>query len=332
MTIAASMPLSDLPDLDLPDLSDVEAAAVRLRGVAHRTPVLTSRTANERFGAQFFFKCENLQRAGSFKFRGAYNAIAALNDDARSRGVLAFSSGNHGQSLAFAGQLQGVKVTIVMPSDAPAMKIAATEGYGAEIILYDRFKESRDELVGSLVHSRGLTFVSPYDNRSVIAGQGTSALELIEDSGPLDMLFVCLGGGGLLSGCAIAAKAKSPGCIVIGVEPEAGNDAQQSFRSGNIITIPTPKSIADGALTPSLGQRNFAIIKALVSDILTVSDAQLIEAVKFFAERLKIIVEPTGCLGAAAAFASPLSKGKRVGVIISGGNVDLAAFARFVGT
>ena len=311
--------------------ADIVAAARRIEGAAHRTPVLTSSTADALTGARIFFKPENLQRMGAFKFRGAYNAIAKLDADARQRGVLAFSSGNHAQAMALAGRLLGVTATIVMPSDAPAIKLAATRGYGAEVITYDRMTEDREALAKKIAIERGLTLIPPYDHADVIAGQGTAAKELIEDAGPLDYLFVCTGGGGLLSGCALAAHALSPGCKVIGVEPEAGNDVQQSFRSGKIVSIPVPKTIADGAQTQFPGQLTFPIIQALVADILTVNDASLIDAMKFFAARMKIVVEPTGCLGAAAVFGKQINlEGKRAGVILSGGNVDPAALARYL--
>ena len=324
--------LSSEFSMQLPVLySDVAAAAKRIYGAAHRTPVLTSTTANAMTGAKIFFKPENLQRMGAFKFRGAYNAIAKLDADARKRGVLAFSSGNHAQAMALAGRLLGVAATIVMPSDAPAIKLAATRGYGAEVITYDRMTEDREALARKIAAERGLTLIPPYDHADVIAGQGTAAKELIEDAGPLDYLFVCVGGGGLISGCALAAHELSPGCKVIGVEPEAGNDMQQSFRAGKIVTIPVPQTIADGAQTTHAGQLTFPIIRALVSDIFTVSDAQLIEAMKFFVARMKIVVEPTGCLAAAAVFGKEIDlTGKRVGVILSGGNVDPAALARYL--
>jgi len=312
--------------------ADVVAAAARLQGAAHHTPVLTSSTADARTGAKLFFKPENLQRMGAFKFRGAYNAIAKLDADARKRGVLAFSSGNHAQAIALAGRLLGVPATIVMPSDAPAIKLAATRGYGAEVIAYDRMTEDREALAKRIAGERGLSLIPPYDHADVIAGQGTAAKELIEDAGPLDYLFVCTGGGGLVSGCALAAHALSPGCKVIAVEPEAGNDVQQSFRKGEIVRIAVPKTIADGAQTQFPGQLTFPIIHALVADVLTVSDAALVEAMRFFIATMKIVVEPTGCLGAAAAFGGQIDlSGKRVGVILSGGNVDPAALARYLG-
>lgn len=311
--------------------ADVAAAAKRIEGAAHRTPVLTSTTANEMTGAQLFFKPENLQRMGAFKFRGAYNAIARLSDEQRKRGVLAFSSGNHAQAIALSARLAGIKAVIVMPSDAPALKLAATRGYGAEVITYDRMKEDREALAKKISQERGMTMIPPYNHPDVMAGQGTAAKELIEDVGQLDYLFVCLGGGGLLSGCALAAKELAPGCQVIGVEPEAGNDVQQSFRKGEIVKIPVPQTIADGAQTQAPGDLTFAVIRALVSDILTVSDAQLIETMRFFVSRMKIVVEPTGCLAAAAVFSKQIDlTGKRVGIIISGGNVDPAALGRWL--
>jgi threonine dehydratase len=318
--------------LRLPTFDDVATAASRIEGIAHRTPVLTSRTADARTGASLFFKCENFQRAGAFKFRGACNAIAALTPEQRRCGVVAYSSGNHAQAMALASALQGVPATIIMPLDAPAMKVAATKGYGASVVTYDRYTEDREAIGRGFAETYGLTLIPPYDHPDVIAGQGTAAKELIEEVGPLDVLLVCLGGGGLLAGSALAAAALSPGCQVFGVEPEAGNDGQQSFRSGAIVTIPVPRSIADGALTTHLGAHTFPIIRTLVHDIVTVSDAQLVAAMAFCAERMKIVVEPTGCLAAAAAFNAVVPvAGKRVGVILSGGNVDLKAFAGFIG-
>lgn len=316
----------------LPTYADVARAAERIAGVAHRTPVLTSRTADAMTGAKLFFKAENLQRGGAFKFRGAYNAISALPEAVRSRGVLSFSSGNHAQAIALASQLLGIPATIVMPSDAPAAKIAATRGYGAEVVLYDRYSQDREALGRELAEPRGMTVIPPFNHPDVIAGQGTLAQELIEEAGPLDVLVACLGGGGQLAGCALAAAALSPGCRVLGVEPEAGNDGQQSFRSGQVVTIPVPRTIADGAQSTALGDLTFAIIRRDVADILTVSDAQLVATMRFFAERMKLLVEPTGCLAAAAVLHGLVDvRAKRVGVVISGGNVDLATFARLVG-
>ena len=318
--------------LVLPTYEDVVTAAGRLQGIAHRTPALTSRTANARTEASLVFKAENLQRMGAFKFRGAFNAISALSAEQKRAGVVTFSSGNHAQAIALSGKLLGVPTVILMPQDAPAAKVAATRGYGAEVVLFDRYSQDRDALGRELAETRGLSLIPPYDHPDVIAGQGTAAKELIEEAGPLDILLVPLGGGGLISGAALAAKALNPGIRVFGVEPEAGNDGQQSLRSGKIVKIDVPKTIADGAQTAFLGQYTFPIIQNLVEDIVTVPDAALIETMRFFAERMKLVVEPTGCLAAAAAFtgAVPVA-GKRVGVIISGGNVDLAAFARFVG-
>ncbi len=329
----------------LPTFDDVVAAALRLEGHAHRTPVLTSSTANTALGASVFFKCENFQRMGAFKFRGAFNAMARLDAAHRKAGVVCFSSGNHAQAVALSGQLLGIATTILMPLDAPPLKIAATRGYvepicgrsgggdgGGEVILYDRFKDDREAMMHALAHERDLTMIPPFDHPDVIAGQGTAAKELIDEVGALDCLFVCLGGGGLLAGSALAARALSPDCKIYGVEPEAGDDGQQSFRSGELTRIATPKTIADGAQTQSLGQLNFALIRRDVTDVLTVTDSQLVEAMRFFAERMKMLVEPTGALGFAAAWHGGLPlRGKRVGVIVSGGNVDLMRFAALIG-
>lgn len=313
--------------LNVSVFDDVKVARQRIAGVAHVTPVLTSRTADAKAGASLFFKAENLQRAGAFKFRGAYNSIAALDPSIRRNGVVAFSSGNHAQALAYAAQLFGIPATIVMPKDTPEVKVAATKGYGAEVVFFDRYSEDREEISRRITAERGAVFIPPFDHADVIAGQGTAALELIEEVGDIDFLITPLGGGGLLAGSALAAKALLPGCKIIGVEPEAGDDGRQSLRKGEIVTIPVPKSIADGTLTTSIGQRNFAILKRDVDDIVTVSDAQLVETMRFFAERMKIMVEPTGCLAAAAAFYGAVAcKGKRVGIVLSGGNVDLKTF------
>jgi threonine dehydratase len=310
---------------------DVSAAHERLKGHAHKTPVLRSRTANERTGAEVYFKAENLQRVGAFKFRGAYNALAQFTPQQKSRGVVTYSSGNHAQAIALAAKLLEIPAVIVMPSDSPQSKMAATRGYGAEIVIYDRYKEDREAIGAALAAERKLTLIPPYDHPYVIAGQGTVAKELLEEIPKLDVLVVPVGGGGLLSGCAIAARALAPACKIYGVEPAAGNDGQQSLRSGQIVRISTPQTIADGAQTPSLGAHTFAIIRKLVDDILTVSDAELIEAMSFFASRMKIVVEPTGCLAAAAVFSGKLEvAGKRVGVVLSGGNVDLARFAQLI--
>jgi threonine dehydratase len=311
--------------------TDVEAAAQRLRGVAHRTPVMTSRTANALTGGELFFKCENLQRMGAFKFRGAYNALSQFSPEQREKGAIAYSSGNHAQAIALSARLLGMRAAIVMPSDAPPLKIAATRGYGAEVILYDRYKEDREALGKAIAAKRGMTLIPPYDHPHVMAGQGTAARELFEDVGLLDCLVVCVGGGGLISGCAVAARHGSPGCKVIGVEPEAGNDVQQSFRKGEIVHIDVPNTIADGAQSQHAGQLTFPVIRALVEDILTVTDAQLVEAMRFLAERMKLVAEPTGCLAAAAVLQRLLPiRGMRVGVIISGGNIDLQRYAQLL--
>jgi len=311
--------------------ADIEAAAARLSGVAHRTPVMTSRTADELTGAQLFFKCENLQRMGAFKFRGGYNALAQFTPEQRARGAIAFSSGNHAQAVALSARLLGMPAVIVMPADAPPLKIAATRGYGAEVILYDRYTQDREALGRQLAAERGMTLIPPYDHPHVMAGQGTAALELLQETGPLDVLLVCVGGGGLISGCATAAKHLAPGCRAIGVEPEAGNDVQQSFRRGEIVHIDVPKTIADGAQTQHAGNLTFPVIQALVDDVLTVSDAQLVRTMRFFMERMKLVVEPTGCLGAAAALEGVLPvRGKRVGVILSGGNIDARRYAQLL--
>ncbi|MES2318154.1 MAG: threo-3-hydroxy-L-aspartate ammonia-lyase [Pseudomonadota bacterium] len=313
------------------DYRDIEAAAERIRGVAHRTPVLTSRTADTIAGAQLYFKCENFQRMGAFKFRGAYNAIARFSDAQRQAGVLTYSSGNHAQAIALSASLTGIRSAIIMPHDAPALKVAATKGYGGEVIVYDRYKENREEIGQRLAAERGMTLIPPYDHPDVIAGQGTAAMELFEETGPLDVLLVCLGGGGLLAGCAIAASALSPSCKIVGVEPEAGNDGQQSLRKGEIVHIAVPDTIADGAKVTHVGEHNFKVIQKYVDDVVTVSDAQLIATMKFFAERMKMVVEPTGCLAAAAALHGVLPiAGKRVGILVSGGNVDLATFAQMI--
>jgi threonine dehydratase len=313
---------------DLPTYADIAAAAGRLRGAAHVTPVMTSRTVDEAMGASVFFKCENFQRMGAFKFRGAFNALAKLDAAARTRGVVAFSSGNHAQAVALAARILGIDATIVMPDDAPASKLEATRGYGGRIVTYDRYRENREEIAQQLAEERGATVVPPYDHPDIIAGQGTAAAELIGQVGPLDSLFVCLGGGGLLSGSALAARALSPGCAVYGVEPEAGNDGQQSFRQGSIVRIEVPSTIADGAQTQSLGRQTFEIIRRDVTDILTASDEELIDCMRFFATRMKIVTEPTGCLAFAGArsFGRRLA-GARVGVIVSGGNIDAERMA-----
>jgi len=316
----------------MPTYEDVAAAAQRIEGHAHRTPVLTSRTVDEQLGATVFFKCENFQRMGAFKFRGAFNALSCVDVNQRKRGVVAFSSGNHAQAVALSARLLDMPATIVMPHDAPAAKVAATKGYGGNVVVYDRYREDREAIGRRLAEERGMVLIPPYDHPHVIAGQGTAAKELFDEVGPLDALFVPLGGGGLLSGSALATRALSPTTKLYGVEPEAGNDGQRSLRSGSIVHIDTPKTIADGAQTQHLGNYTFEIIKRDVDDILTVSDDDLIDCMRFFASRMKIVVEPTGCLGFAAAKRhGDALKGQRVGVIISGGNVDMDRLCAHVG-
>jgi threonine dehydratase len=316
--------------------ADVRTAADRLSGVAHRTPVLSSRSLDERLNAKVFFKAEHLQRMGAFKFRGAYNALAQFSAEQRKSGVIAYSSGNHAQATALAARLLGMPSVIVMPQDAPAIKLAATRGYqegqpGSEVVLYDRYTEDREAIGKRIAAERGMTLIPPFDHPHVVAGQGTAALELMEDTGPLDLLVVCVGGGGLISGCAIAASAMSPDCRVVGVEPAAGNDVQQSLAAGTIISIATPKTIADGAQTQACGRVTFPIMQSLVSEIVTVGDEQLIRTMRWFAGRMKQVIEPTGCLAAAAVLEGivPVA-GKRVGVILSGGNVDPVQFSQYL--
>lgn len=319
--------------MDAPSVqyADVVEAAQRLAGQAHRTPVMTSRTMDGRTGARVYFKCENLQRAGAFKFRGAYNALSQLPATARQAGVIAYSSGNHAQAVALAGKLLGVPVVIVMPDDAPRVKVEATREYGAEVVLYDRSRDRREAIADGIAGARGLTLVPPFDHPHIIAGQGTAAKELIEETGPLDALFVPCGGGGLVSGSAIAAHALSPGIAVYAVEPAAGDDVQRSFRTGAIQSVDNPQTIADGARTTAPGRYTFPLIQRYVRDVHTVDDGELLRATFLLWERMKIIVEPTGALGAAALIEGRADvRGKRVGVILSGGNADLAALCRYL--
>ena len=309
--------------------ADLAAAHERIKPVAKRTPVLTSSTIDALTGAKVHFKCENFQRMGAFKFRGAYNALSQLTPEQKKKGVVAFSSGNHAQAVALSGRMLGVPATIVMPTDAPPVKLEATRGYGAEVVLYDASNEDRAKIAEALAAERGLTVIPPFDHPHILAGQGTAAKELIEDAGPLDILMVPCGGGGLLSGCSIAAKHLSPNCKVIGVEPAAGDDGLRAFRAGKLVSVPLPQTIADGARTMSLGALTFSIIQRNVHDFLTVTDEELLEWMFFLWERMKMVVEPTGALAAAALLQGKIdAKGKKVGVVISGGNVDLAWAAR----
>jgi threo-3-hydroxy-L-aspartate ammonia-lyase len=319
--------VSDLPIT----YSDIAAAHQRIAGVVHRTPILTSRAADDAVGAHLFFKCENFQRAGAFKLRGAYNALAQLSPEQKTAGVVAYSSGNHAQAVALAAKLLGIKSVIVMPSDAPAVKMAATRDFGAEIVLFDRYREDREALASQLAEERSLAVIPPFDHPHVMAGQGTTAKEMFEDTDRLDVVLVPLGGGGLLSGCAVAARAIDPKCTLIGVEPEAGNDGERSFRTGSIVHIDVPATIADGAQTQHLGRHTFPVIRELVDDVITVSDADLIETMRFLASRMKIVAEPTGCLGAAAVIQRRIGvTGKRIGVVISGGNIDMIRFSELL--
>jgi threonine dehydratase len=285
-----------------------------------------SRTLDEMTGARIFLKCENFQRGGAFKFRGGYNAISKLNDEERARGVLAYSSGNHAQAIALAGRLLGVKTVIVMPADAPAPKIAGTRGYGAEVVLYDRMGRSREEIAAELQQERGMTLIPPYDHPDVIAGQGTAVLELLEETGPLDVVMTPCGGGGLLSGTSLAAKEAAPGCRVVGVEPELADDATRTFRTGELHTVHNPPTIADGLRTPSLGRYTRPLVTANVDEMRTVTEEEIVEAMRFLWTRMKLVVEPSGAVPVAAVMADPAAfAGRRVGIVISGGNVDLAS-------
>jgi threo-3-hydroxy-L-aspartate ammonia-lyase len=309
----------------------VEAAARVLAGRAHRTPVMTSRHVDERTGAKVFFKCENFQRMGAFKFRGALNALSRLSAAERSLGVIAYSSGNHAQAVALAAGELGIRAVIVMPQNAPKVKLEATRGYGAELVLYDAVTEDRELVASAIALERGLTLIPPFDHPDIIAGQGTAALELFEQTGPLDYLWVPCGGGGLISGCALAAHGVSPECRVIGVEPAAGDDATRSFHSGTLQTCRNPDTVADGARTHSLGKLTFPLVLRLAHDMVTVTDGELIAALRYLWERMKIVVEPTGVLGAAGLFKEKHRvPGARVGVVLSGGNMDLESLCRLL--
>jgi threonine ammonia-lyase medium form len=317
---------------DTVTFTDVQAAAARLHGQAHRTPIITSETFDQIAGCRAYFKCENLQRAGAFKFRGAYNALSLLAPEQRQRGVVAFSSGNHAQGLALAARMLGIPATVVMPSDAPAIKVEATRGYGAEIVPYNRLTGDREAIARQLASERGLTVIPPFDHPHIIAGQGTAAMELFEDMPDLDFLITPVGGGGLISGCATAAKAMQPNVRVIGVETEPANDAWQSLRTGKRVAIPVPDTIADGIRTTSLGLITFKIMQRLVEDIVLVTDADVIETMRFMLIRMKLLAEPTGAVSVAALVARQVRgvEGKRVGVIVSGGNADPALLKRIL--
>jgi len=313
--------------------TDIQAAALRLEGVAHRTPILTSQTLNAMLGCEVFMKAENFQRMGAFKFRGGYNAINALTDAERARGVFAFSSGNHAQAVALAARLHGCKATILMPADAPQMKLDATRGYGAEVITYDRYRQDRSALARQLSEERNAVLIPPYDYLPVMAGQGTCGLEIAEEIADLDALIVCTGGGGFLSGCTVAAKAVQPTIKVFGAEPEAGNDVQQSLRSGQIVSIDVPKTICDGQQTQAVGTHPWEVIRTMVSDILTAADATVIDAMRFAFERMKLVLEPSGACALAALMENRATvAGQRVAVTLSGGNIDFGRFSALLQT
>ncbi len=317
--------------VDVPTYDDVCDAAVRIEGVAHRTPVMRSRQIDTMIGAEVFFKCENLQRVGAFKFRGAYNALSRLSPQQQRAGVVAYSSGNHAQAVALSAQLLGISAIIVMPFDAPASKIAATRGYGATVVHYDRYTQERESVAADVAGDRGLAVIPPFDHPHVIAGQGTAAMELFDEVPGIDALIVPLGGGGLLAGSALSAQALAPGCVIYGSEPAAGNDGYQSLKRGSIVTIGTPATIADGAQTTSLGVRTFEIIRAAVEDIVTPEDSDLVNAMRLFATYLKLVVEPTGALGLAGVQQlTPRLGGQRIGVLISGGNIDLGRYGALI--
>jgi len=311
----------------------VQAARKRLRGHAHITPIMSSRTLNQSVGAEVYLKCENFQRVGAFKFRGAYNAMSRLSDKDAKRGVITHSSGNHAQAIALVGRLLGIQTTIVMPDDAPTTKRAATEAYGASIVEYNPQETTREKISEDLERKHGYILIPPYDHVDIVAGQGTAALELFEQIDSLGMLLVPCGGGGLLSGSAIAAKGADPACQVIGIEPELADDATRSFKTGTLHTVENPPTIADGTRTPSLGEHvTFPFVLKYVDDMKTVSEAAIIKAVKFLFYRMKLVVEPSGALGVAALLSGVIRPQGRVGVIISGGNIDGDTMREILGT
>ena len=313
-------------------IADVESAAARLLGVAHRTPVFTSRTLDTRLGASVFVKAENLQRGGAFKFRGAYNKVSSLTDDERARGVVAFSSGNHAQAVALAARLLGARAVILMPEDAPAAKLEATRGYGAEVVLFDRYTADREVLGSKYVADEGMVLVPPFDDPLIMAGQGTAALELLEDVGPLDLFVAPMSGGGLMAGSATVMAARSPGAALVGVEPEAGDDTKRSFEAGERVVIDVPRTIADGLQMNTPGRLTFDINRRFVREVVTVTDAQLVEAMVFLFDRLKLVSEPSGAASLAALLSGAVAApaGGLVGVILSGGNVGADRFAELV--
>ncbi|HEX5561473.1 MAG TPA: pyridoxal-phosphate dependent enzyme [Nocardioidaceae bacterium] len=311
---------------DLPSFEDVRAAAERLRGVAHRTPVLVSRTLDAQVGGEVFLKCESFQRVGAFKFRGAYNAISRLSAEQLAAGVAAFSSGNHAQAVALAARELGSHAVILMPADAPASKVDAVLGYGAEVVTYDRYTEDRLALGTALAAERGMTLIPPYDHRDVIAGQGTAALELLEDVPGLDVLVVPVGGGGLIAGSAIAAKAMRPDIRVVGVEPAAGDDTRRSLRAGRRVTVDVPHTIADGQAVSTPGELTFAVNQRLVDDIVTVADDDILDAMRFAFDRLKIVLEPSGATPLAAVLSGSSGTAPKQGLVLSGGNIGTARF------
>lgn len=314
-------------------LRDIKAASSRLEGTANKTPVLTSHTLNELTGARIFIKAESFQRSGTFKFRGAFNKIDSLTPDALQRGIAAFSSGNHAQAVALAARLKGVHAVILMPEDAPAVKMTATKGYGAEVVTYDRYTEDRELLGAELARERGLALVPPYEDPAIMAGQGTVALELLDEVGPLDVMFVPVGGGGLIAGCATAAKELYPQIRIFGVEPEAGNDTKLSLEAGKRVSIPVPRTIADGLQASIPGALTFEVNRRLLDDILLVNDAQIVDAMTWLFDRMKVVTEPSGASAVAAVLARKFdASGLRVGIVISGGNVGLERFLQIIGS
>ncbi len=314
-------------------VDDVRAAARGLEGVANRTPVLTSRTLDGMVGAVVHVKAECFQRGGAFKFRGAYTKIASLDDDARSRGVVAYSSGNHAQAVAIAAQLLSTHATILMPADAPTAKVDATRGYGAKIVEYDRWTENREEIGAELAAEHGLELVKPYDDPLVMAGQGTAALELLEDVPELDLLVAPVGGGGLIAGCSTAVKGLRPEIRVVGVEPEAGDDTRRSLAAGQRVHVGVPRTIADGLQAAEPGELTFEVNRKNVDEVVIATDAEILDAMAFLFDRMKIVTEPSGAIGVAALLAGRIEppRGRRVGVIVSGGNVGVARFAELLG-